>query len=1748
MMKKILLLTTVAVLICFASTAQQISVRIDANDLYYTEPGCEDCNSTPDPTWNSRLWTNATNHDWTIDASDINSCGWQGMFSLSPWLPFTAMSYTSTVKMQLDGKERDTWLCGDNDNVCNGYSDVTAEFQISDDDPCQWNIYSGERTCYDDEQLIHAYGTYGIEWSIYWKYIDAPVISNEINLNQVVCESNIASVISVDINSDTHGRSLGRWYKWQISNSPNGPWSDVPNSQNTLVNTATTILFTPEEISGTRYYRITASSNCSADYSTNTSYSQVFTVTYAFVSTGAYSNAIGGYPYGNGDLAPNIISPICGSTITPNQDVVLTTLQAPASGHIANSNYDWTSTNGVITGTGNSIVWTSPSTSGTQTISLTYNQGCPSPATVDCITDVGDPLCEFVYVCSTTGSDAVSYIMGGGGPSNPFQTIAFACDQAEINNIRHIKIKNGTYNESEIIEIPDNTILEGGYYISSGSWSKSSTSTTNIIGSGFETVNQGGTNIGHIIGLKGNSANNWKLIDLNISTVNASGTTDSRGNSNYALLLTNSSNYGIVRCNITSGNGSQGSNGVTPTIGGGAAGGTGGSGGVGHEGCGNSGDGQAGTNGGTGADFGAGIANSANAGALQTSATWDNDGCCNYPRYGSNGNNGSSGVNGPSWTSGDRPVVTTAVVQYFVPGTQSEQGSHGQGGGGGSGGKASSGGEHTFICEDCEGRNGGNGGRGGDGGQGGTGGYGGGGSFAIWSLNSSTGAEITDCDITSGNSGNGGSGALGSGPDNSLINNGRSNGAYHDGCYRDNEGGDGGYGGSGGTGGRGRDGANGLSFGMVVDGAGLNPTSTIPNESEVTIKYYNNMVICKNSVLEINKSSGSGDWTLPSNFEFVKYNSEYENSQYDISSQTAEIYTLDNNIGQYNITVGSLVFSYYLDVSGQDRNIPIIEIRDMSDVVISTNTACVGSSIKLNDAIVPYGTEVDFRWEIFSGNIASDYTSFPNSNALFSSNISNPEFGSFDSPGTYLIRYQVRETCCGWSIPVFTELTIVDAPITPSATKSPEDVTVCENSLIGLTQITDNGGGTGNCNIEYRFTVDNGNNWSSWTIINPDFSASFTSEIGENTIQIRKTCDGSSCYASEIQEYTWTAVPQPEVEVAGSGTICSGLSSNISAYGLNGSNCDEFIWESSNDASTWEATALVGSNPTITPISDTYYRAVYNCNGYGCNQETSEALFIQIESTPVVDDLEDVFVCDMFELPELLNGNYYTESMGDGTAMFANDEIVDDTTIYIYSETGTATNCYSESSFDITVYETPQVDNLVDISVCDTYSLTNLTNGNYFTETMGGGTQLYVDDIITETQTVYVFNETETNPNCYSESSFIITINETPQIDAPVNVSACDLYLLPSISNGSYFTGPGGTGFGLTIGTEITASQNIYVYAETGTIPNCYSENTFLVQINNTPPVDDVEDISVCDLFVLPALVNGNYYTGPNGTGSQLQTGTEISASQTIYVFAETGTTPNCENQSEFEITINPTQTPVFNDMSSYCIGEVPDILPLQSLNGFVGTWTPNTINTNTVGIESYLFTPTELECFTSSEIDIEVNDYPDVVISLLDSILFTTEQVDISVIGADAYQWEGLNMLSCTDCSNPVFSAPDILLNDEIYSFLLTSTLNGCSVVDTVKINVLGDVEFKIPGGFSPDGDGICETWQIEGIDRLPNNLLMVYNRWGALVYEAEPYNSEWTGNNLSGEKLPAGTYYYVFKADKSLTEAYTGYVFINY
>ena len=38
-----------------------------------------------------------------------------------------------------------------------------------------------------------------------------------------------------------------------------------------------------------------------------------------------------------------------------------------------------------------------------------------------------------------------------------------------------------------------------------------------------------------------------------------------------------------------------------------------------------------------------------------------------------------------------------------------------------------------------------------------------------------------------------------------------------------------------------------------------------------------------------------------------------------------------------------------------------------------------------------------------------------------------------------------------------------------------------------------------------------------------------------------------------------------------------------------------------------------------------------------------------------------------------------------------------------------------------------------------------------------------------------------------------------------------------------------------------------------------------------------------------------------------------------------------------------------------------------------------------------------------------------------------------------------------------------------------------------------------------------------------------MIFNQWGAKVYESFPYNNDWIGT-YQGEDLPDGVYYYIF------------------
>ena len=85
--------------------------------------------------------------------------------------------------------------------------------------------------------------------------------------------------------------------------------------------------------------------------------------------------------------------------------------------------------------------------------------------------------------------------------------------------------------------------------------------------------------------------------------------------------------------------------------------------------------------------------------------------------------------------------------------------------------------------------------------------------------------------------------------------------------------------------------------------------------------------------------------------------------------------------------------------------------------------------------------------------------------------------------------------------------------------------------------------------------------------------------------------------------------------------------------------------------------------------------------------------------------------------------------------------------------------------------------------------------------------------------------------------------------------------------------------------------------------------------------------------------------------------------------------------------------------------------------------------------------------------------------------------------------------------------------------------------------------VDIFIPSGFSPNRDGVNDLFVITRPFNTSINL-EIFNRWGNLVFKSPDYKNEWNGkgnqpNNILGEDLPDGTYYYIVLATDQTTGA---------
>lgn len=234
-------------------------------------------------------------------------------------------------------------------------------------------------------------------------------------------------------------------------------------------------------------------------------------------------------------------------------------------------------------------------------------------------------------------------------------------------------------------------------------------------------------------------------------------------------------------------------------------------------------------------------------------------------------------------------------------------------------------------------------------------------------------------------------------------------------------------------------------------------------------------------------------------------------------------------------------------------------------------------------------------------------------------------------------------------------------------------------------------------------------------------------------------------------------------------------------------------------------------------------------------------------------------------------------------------------------------------------------------------------------------------------------------------------------------------------------------------------------------------------------------------------------------------------------------------------------------DASIYANGDTIDIcaadsvnLSVTSGNNLMYMWSTGDTSSAITVFQSGVYYVTVINavgCSSSDSIDVGVYASSSVVLTPGDTTISKGFGLQLEVTGGIEFEWSPTEGLSDATIANPIATP----LENTTYTVTVTVS-EGCFAVRDITINVVEDFLVIPPNVFSPNGDGIHDTWVIENILTYPICEVFIFNRWGSEVYYTTDYQNDWRGTSDGGDDLPDGTYYYILKcADKTYKGAIT-------
>ena len=375
-----------------------------------------------------------------------------------------------------------------------------------------------------------------------------------------------------------------------------------------------------------------------------------------------------------------------------------------------------------------------------------------------------------------------------------------------------------------------------------------------------------------------------------------------------------------------------------------------------------------------------------------------------------------------------------------------------------------------------------------------------------------------------------------------------------------------------------------------------------------------------------------------------------------------------------------------------------------------------------------------------------------------------------------------------------------------------------------------------------------------------------------------------------------------------------------------------------------------------------------------------------------------------------------------------------------------------------------------------------------------------------------------------------VTINEGDTIEM------CKNALVPITGAAGFvsyaWSGPE-TGIGSTLSP--TVSGEFVLAAADGM--GCISTDTITVIVHDGP-IDAIISSAgdtICPNGVGTTLsLSGTYILYDWGGGVSTPTSTATSSGTYSVIVADAN---NCV--ANFTIDLVDVEFAVDTSYGNYCSG---GSILMTASGGSTYSWstgeTGNSIVVAPTADTNITVTITAGAC--SATITTLVTPSTYYIDYTLQDTFFISANENLFIVGPgefDTYSWFPGDQISDSTSQTVIFNGTETQ-----YITVTAVHPDGCVLSWSTLIIV---VDLNVPNGFSPNGDNINDAFVIAELDTVDGRLV-VWNRWGEIVFQSNNYNNDWMGTCEAqlcfgqGQDLPEGTYFYQVDAKGITKEGY--------